>query len=46
MTMTTREEVKELRGETLGTVVYMNIEISKNFVRGVLKRMKRSELKS
>lgn len=44
--MTTGEEVKELGGQTLGTVIYVNIEISKNSVRGVLKRMKRSELKS
>lgn len=35
--ITTREEVKELRGQNLGTIIYVNFEISKNFARKGIK---------
>lgn len=35
--ITIREEVKERRGQNLGTIIYVNFEVSKNFVRRGIK---------
>lgn len=35
--ITTREEVKELRGQNLGSSIYVNFEVPKNFVRRDIK---------